>query len=119
MLLRYEGAALFVVAIVAYALTGFSWWLFVLLFLVPDLSFAAYLAGPKPGAIVYNALHATLGPAALAVTAFLFNQPGLLAVAAIWVAHIGFDRMLGYGLKYASGFNHTHLGRIGRANMDT
>jgi hypothetical protein len=27
---------------------------------------------------------------------------------------LGFDRMLGYGLKYASGFNDTpYLGRIG------
>jgi hypothetical protein len=38
----------------------------------------------------------------------------LLGIAAIWAAHIGFDRMLGYGLKYSSSFNDTHLGRIGR-----
>jgi hypothetical protein len=38
----------------------------------------------------------------------------MLALALIWLAHIGFDRMLGYGLKYQSGFGDTHLGRIGR-----
>jgi hypothetical protein len=37
-----------------------------------------------------------------------------LSLATIWIAHIGFDRALGYGLKYGSGFTHTHLGRIGR-----
>ena len=30
------------------------------------------------------------------------------------VAHAAFDRSLGYGLKYALGFRHTHLGLIGR-----
>jgi hypothetical protein len=34
-------------------------------------------------------------------------------IALIWANHIGIDRMLGYGLKYAEGFRFTHLGRIG------
>jgi hypothetical protein len=38
----------------------------------------------------------------------------ILLIAMIWLAHIGFDRALGYGLKYASGFGFTHLGRIGK-----
>ena len=32
----------------------------------------------------------------------------------IWLAHIGIDRALGYGLKYSTGFGFTHLGRIGK-----
>jgi hypothetical protein len=28
----------------------------------------------------------------------------------IWTAHIGFDRALGIGLKYPTGFGDTHLG---------
>ena len=40
--------------------------------------------------------------------------PLTLSIAMIWLAHIGFDRALGYGLKYATGFGFTHLGRIGR-----
>lgn len=114
LLLRLEGLALFVLATLAFAYTGLSWWLYALLFLGPDLSFAAYKAGPKPGAIVYNALHSTLGPALLAGWGLTANEPLCLGLAAIWAAHIGFDRMLGYGLKYASGFHDTHLGRIGR-----
>ncbi|QRM30530.1 DUF4260 domain-containing protein [Microvirga sp. VF16] len=113
LLLRFEGLALFFLATAAFAYMGLSWWLYAILFLAPDLSFAAYTAGPKPGAVVYNALHSTLGPAVLAGFGWLSNNALLIGLAAIWAAHIGFDRMLGYGLKYASGFKDTHLGRIG------
>lgn len=113
LLLRLEGLALLILATVAFAYTELSWWLYAALFLAPDLSFAAYTAGPKPGAIAYNALHSTLGPAILVGLGLAFDHSTLLALAATWAAHIGFDRMLGYGLKYASGFNDTHLGRIG------
>ena len=92
-----------------------SWWIYAVLFLAPDLSFAGYLAGPRIGAIVYNAAHSTLAPAALMTTGFALASPLSLSIAMIWLAHIGFDRALGYGLKYAAGFSLTHLGRIGKA----
>jgi hypothetical protein len=114
LLLRLEGLALFILATWAFAYTGASWWLYAILFLIPDLSFAGYLAGPRPGAVAYNALHTTLGPAILAGLGLFLDHSMLIGIAAIWAAHIGFDRMLGYGLKYTSGFNDTHLGRIGR-----
>ncbi|WP_210272119.1 DUF4260 domain-containing protein [Microvirga subterranea] len=114
LLLRFEGLALLAAATVGFHLTSLSWWLYGVLFFVPDVSFAAYGAGPRVGAVVYNALHSTIGPALLAGTGLLLGDARLLGVAAIWAAHIGFDRMLGYGLKYASGFSDTHLGRIGR-----
>ena len=88
--------------------------LFAALFLVPDLSFAGYLLGPRTGAASYNALHALIGPAALAA-AGLVLWPGALPVALIWFAHIGVDRAFGYGLKYPGGFSQTHLGPVGRA----
>ncbi|WP_410055024.1 DUF4260 domain-containing protein [Microvirga sp. Mcv34] len=113
LLLRLEGLALFVLATAAFAHLGLSWWLYAVLFFVPDLSFAAYTAGPRTGAVFYNALHSTLGPAILAGSGWLSESALCLGLAAIWAAHIGFDRMLGYGLKYPSGFNDTHLGRIG------
>jgi Domain of unknown function (DUF4260) len=119
LLLRLEGSALFVLATLAFAHTGASWWLYAVLFLSPDLSFAGYLAGPRLGAVAYNALHSTLGPAVLAGLGLFLESSMLLGIAAIWAAHIGFDRMLGYGLKYTSGFNDTHLGRIGRQPAGT
>jgi Domain of unknown function (DUF4260) len=114
-LLRLEGLALFAGMSVLYALSGASWWLFALLFLLPDLSFIGYLAGPRIGAIVYNAAHSYMGPLALMLAALAIPAPLLLPVAIIWLAHIGIDRALGYGLKYSAGFTFTHLGRIGPA----
>ena len=33
-----------------------------------------------------------------------------MALALVWLAHIGLDRLLGMGLKYNDRFAHTHLG---------
>jgi len=113
-LLRLEGLTLFLGMVLLYAVWGGSWWVFALLFLVPDLSFAAYLAGPQTGAVVYNAAHSYLLPVALMTAGFALPESLILSIAMIWLAHIGIDRALGYGLKYEAGFGFTHLGRIGR-----
>jgi Domain of unknown function (DUF4260) len=113
-LLRLEGLTLMVGMVVLYGTWDGSWWVFAVLFFVPDLSFLAYLADPRTGAIVYNIAHSYMAPVALMTLSFGFAAPLTLSVAMIWLAHIGFDRALGYGLKYAAGFAFTHLGRIGR-----
>jgi hypothetical protein len=105
-LLRLEGLTLFTGMTLLYAVWGGSWWIYALLFLVPDLSFAAYLAGPRFGAIIYNTAHS-------------YMAPMTLSVAMIWLAHIGIDRALGYGLKYSAGFGFTHMGRIGKDDAKT
>ncbi|WP_371347614.1 DUF4260 domain-containing protein [Ancylobacter sp. IITR112] len=113
-LLRAEGLAVFAAALVAYAALGASWWLFAALILAPDLSMLGYLGGPRFGAFVYNAAHTYVAPALLGAFAYGFSAPLAGAIALIWIAHIGLDRLLGYGLKYSAGFGHTHLGRLGR-----
>ena len=113
-LLRLEGLALFAGMTLLYGLWGGPWWLYVVLFLAPDLSFLAFLAGPKIGAWTYNAAHSEIIPLLMLTVGFGFAPPLLLSVALIWLAHIGADRALGYGLKYYAGFGFTHLGRIGR-----
>jgi hypothetical protein len=113
-LLRLEGLTLFTGMTLLYAVWGGSWWVYALLFLVPDVSFAGYLAGPRAGAIIYNGAHSYMAPVALMTTGFAMNSPLTLSIAMIWLAHIGIDRALGYGLKYSAGFGFTHLGRIGR-----
>jgi hypothetical protein len=113
-LLRSEGAAALLGATVVFGRIGQPWWLFAVLFLLPDLSMAGYLTGPRLGATVYNAGHTYVAPLLLGLAGAMWTSAPVLAVAAVWVAHIGFDRMLGYGLKHASGFGDTHLGRIGR-----
>ena len=114
-LLRIEGACIFAIALVLYARSDESWWLFAILFLAPDLSFLGYLAGTRLGAIAYNLLHTIAGPIALALAGLFVSYEPAMAIALIWLAHCGFDRALGYGLKYEAGFGFTHLGRIGRA----
>ena len=113
-LLRAEGLALLGGAAALYWRAGGDWRLFAVLFLAPDLSFAGYLAGPGAGAAAYNAMHSTIGPLLLAAAGIAFAQPLATFIALIWLAHVGFDRTLGYGLKYGRGFGFTHLGRIGR-----
>ena len=114
LLLRIEGAALALVAVLAYARLGAPWWLFAAGVIAPDLAMAGYLAGTRIGSITYNAFHVTLGPLVLALAGFLLPQFDLLAIALAWLCHIGIDRALGMGLKYKVGFPFTHLGRVGR-----
>jgi hypothetical protein len=112
-LLRLEGAALFLAAAFLFWRQGGSWLIFAVFFLAPDLSFFAYLISPRVGAMAYNALHATLGPLALFALGFVLTAPLAETFAMIWLAHVGADRALSYGLKYSEAFNATHLGRIG------
>src|SRR3979409_2677871 len=116
-LLRLEGLTLLAGMTLFYGVRGGSWWIYAILFLVPDLSFAGYLAGPRIGAIVYNDAQSYLAPMALMTAGFVLALTLALSIATIWLAHIGFDRALGYGLKYSAGFGFTHLGRIGRKAM--
>lgn len=91
------------------------WWGAILIFLAPDLSFAGYVAGPRIGAMAYNGVHIYgFGAGCMAVGA-LAGLPLLTALGLLWLAHSGFDRMLGYGLKLPESFQETHLGRIGRS----
>ena len=119
LLLRLEGLVAFLIALALYRQTEYGWGVFVLCFLAPDLSFLGYFAGDRVGAIAYNTAHSYLGAVAVLVASAYFASPPLFAAGLIWCAHIGFDRALGYGLKYAAGFGHTHLGRIGRRTETT
>ncbi len=112
--LRLEGATASAAAVALYGYAGFSWPLFALLFLAPDLAMLAYLIGPRAGALVYNLAHTYALALPLALAGFYLGSAVAAALGLIWIAHIGLDRMLGYGLKYRSGFGDTHLGRIGR-----
>ena len=116
LLLRLEGLAVLALAAWLYARGAHAWGRFALLFLTPDLSFIGYLAGPRVGAASYNALHSYVGPAILGGWALAAGHAvsGTAAgVALVWAAHVGFDRALGYGLKYGTGFHATHLGELG------
>jgi Domain of unknown function (DUF4260) len=112
LLLHLEGAVVFAAATALYFHEGYAWWLYLLLALAPDLSMLGYLGGPRVGAIAYNTAHTFALPVALAAVGVLADADDLVAVTLIWIAHIGVDRALGYGLKYPSSFKDTHLQRV-------
>ena len=114
-LLRLEGLVVLAASVAAYARFGAGWGLFAACFLLPDLSFLGYLAGPRVGASAYNAAHSSVGGIGLIAIGALFAAPAFVTAGLVWTAHVGFDRSLGYGLKYGRGFGFTHLGPIGAA----
>ena len=113
-LLRLEGLALAIACMVFYSYFEGSWGMFALLLVVPDLCFLGYLRGPRAGAAAYNIAHAAILPMLLGIFAMVTSSALAMHLSLIWCAHIGFDRALGYGLKYDAGFSFTHLGRIGK-----
>jgi hypothetical protein len=111
-LLHLEGAAVFAVALFFYQQIHASWLLFGLLFLVPDLSMIGFAAGARVGAAAYNLVHTEVLAMLLGAAAAWAHHSLALAIALIWISHIGFDRLLGYGLKYPTHFKDTHLQRL-------
>jgi uncharacterized protein DUF4260 len=112
--LRIEGATLLVGSLVAYRSTQQPWWLVPLTLLVPDVLMVGYLGGTRLGARLYNLAHAAPLPAIMVGLGWWQAKPLVLALGLVWIAHIGMDSLLGYGLKYGNHFQHTHLGWIGR-----
>jgi len=109
LLLHLEGAAVFGIGLVAYRWNHGGWPEFFLLFLAPDESMFGYLVSPRVGAVTYNSVHTYVGPLALAAWSVWADRPAALLLSLIWLAHIGLDRMLGFGLKYPTRFKDTHL----------
>lgn len=114
-LLQLEGMAMLIVSAWLYSRTGVDWVWFVALFLAPDLFMLGYLAGRRVGAVLYNFSHSYVPVLAVLTCGLVLDHTYMQAVGLIWGAHIGFDRMLGYGLKYGKGFGFTHLGLKGKA----
>ena len=111
-LLHLEGLAVLVASLALYFDAGYGWLLLVVLFLAPDVSTIGYLAGPAVGAVTYDVVHTYVWPIALGVVGVLGDSGSAVQIALIWTAHIGMDRMLGYGLKYPTAFRDTHIQRV-------
>lgn len=112
-LLRLEGAAFFAAVLYLYRVAGGSWWLFLALFLWPDLGMLGYLANARLGARLYNLVHIAALPVLMAIACYAQHWSGPLSFALIWLAHIEWDRAFGYGLKYPTFFKDTHLQHVG------
>jgi hypothetical protein len=112
LLLRIEGAVVLSVSFAAYHQLNGNWLLFFLLFLWPDLFMLGYSLNVRLGAALYNLVHTEAGPLLLGAVAAFQGWHRALLFALIWLAHIGVDRMIGYGLKYPTFFKDTHLQRV-------
>jgi hypothetical protein len=107
--LRVEGLAVLAISLAGYFTLGGSVWLLLILALAPDLSMIGYLVGPRVGSLSYNVVHTYTLPLALGSLGFWADIRLALLIALIWAGHIGADRLVGYGLKFESGFKNTHL----------
>lgn len=112
--LRAEGIAAFGGGLWAWLALGMAWPLFVLLLLAPDVSMVGYLKGTHAGAITYNLAHNWATAGLVLGIGVALAVPALVAAGIILVSHVGMDRLFGYGLKYPTSFQDTHLGRIGK-----
>lgn len=109
--LRAEGLTALALTLVLYLHLNGPLWLFLVLALAPDLSMLGYLGGSRVGAAIYNTAHTYVLPVALGGVGTWTEVTILVQIALIWAAHIGADRLVGYGLKYETGFTDTHLRR--------
>ena len=111
-LLRAEGLAVMAAALTVYFYADYAWWLLLVLALAPDLSVVGFAVSPRVGTVAYNAVHTYFIPLLLGAIGVVAEADVAVQVALIWATHIGVDRTIGYGLKYPSGFKHTHLQRV-------
>lgn len=111
---RIESATAAIAVVVGMIVLDLGWWWLLALFLAFDLSALGFLANPKVGARIYNAVHNYSGPALLALIYFATDARVVALVAMAWGFHVAVDRALGYGLKHDDDFRHTHLGWIGK-----
>ncbi|MFS0765450.1 DUF4260 domain-containing protein [Peribacillus phoenicis] len=110
--LHIEGLMVFLAVIYIYSLYEFSWWIFLLLILSPDVSMLAYLINDRIGARVYNLFHTYILSIFTILLSIFLKSDALMLIGLIWTAHIGMDRLFGYGLKYTSSFKATHIQRL-------
>jgi hypothetical protein len=87
-----------------------TWLLLIVGAIAPDLSLLAGAGrGLERGQIhpravpFYNAVHRFWAPGVLVVVS-LFLAPALSALSLAWIAHIAFDRSMGFGLRSPEGF---------------
>ncbi len=112
--LRLDGLVLLVGSLALFATTQEPWWLVPLVIFLPDLFMVGYAGGTRLGAFVYNFGHTYLAPAIVAGVGLRSHSEIITALGLLWFAHVGMDRVAGYGLKYDDAFGHTHLGFLGR-----
>lgn len=117
-LIRLEELALFLLAILLFTELDYPWWVFLILFLAPDLGAIGYLGGAQFGAVTYNLTHHKAIAVLFYLAGTLAGEQALQLVGVIILAHSSLDRVFGYGLRYTDSFDHTHLGWVGKTGRE-
>ncbi|MCU5473194.1 DUF4260 domain-containing protein [Bacillus paranthracis] len=111
-IVHFEGLIVFLAVIYMYSLYEFSWVIFWVFLLAPDLSMLAYGINNQVGANIYNLFHTYIISILIVIIGVYFKIDIVIMIGLIWTAHIGMDRMFGYGLKYEADFKDTHIQRL-------
>jgi hypothetical protein len=113
-ILKLEEAAMTAIGIYFISVynLGLPVWGWVILFFTPDISMLGYLVNTTIGAFSYNFFHHKGIAAGVAITGYFLQQDLFTATGVLLFAHASFDRIWGYGLKYAGSFKNTHLGSL-------
>ncbi len=72
----------------------------------------AYGINNHVGANIYNLFHTYIISILIVIIGAYFKIDIVIMIGLIWTAHIGMDRMFGYGLKYETDFKDTHIQRL-------
>jgi hypothetical protein len=112
--LKIEEFGMFLFGIYLFNQLDYAWWWFLVLIIAPDLSMIGYVFGNKSGAFLYNLFHHRAIALALYLTGIYSFNSLIQLTGIILFAHSSMDRMMGYGLKYETGFKFTHLCEIGK-----
>lgn len=113
-LLMLEELGQFGLAVFLFSELQYSWWLFPLCILIPDISMIGYIISPKAGAWLYNFFHHKLLAVVVLILGFYLKIQIVECIGTILLGHSSMDRIFGYGLKFNDDFKHTHLGWIGK-----
>ncbi|MEZ5106070.1 MAG: DUF4260 domain-containing protein [Draconibacterium sp.] len=116
--LKIEEISMLFLSFYVSQLLGYEWWLFILFLFTPDFSMLGYIIGKKTGAIIYNIFHYKFTAVFIGIIGYTNSISELAFAGAILLGHSSFDRLFGYGLKYSTGFNSSHLGAIGNKNNE-
>lgn len=111
-LIRLENACVFIAVVSVYFIFDFSLWIFLLFLLAPDISMVGYAVNKDIGSKVYNLGHTYVLPIIVTLLYLVTNEETILQISLIWLAHISMDRTIGYGLKYALGFDKTTIQKV-------
>lgn len=107
---RMEAFTVFCLGVFLYHKTGYSWTTFALLFFLPDAGAIGYVKSHKLGSSLYNLTHWIIWPLMLGTIGLLTDHNIAKMVAIIWITHVMFDRMLGWGFKTGGSFYETAMG---------